>query len=154
MAEQFIFPNATSKLVKNFLKTVSGCTITDLAHANIGWNAGSRAAYNGMMGLVDAAPIVNRNGLPPHFYIEIASGTFVSNTGDTDLVRVLSRGVVPNVLKALDSTTSQPKWNEGRYFEALNLELKKGNVSICIYHLDGTEVTQNERDKVNRFPKA
>lgn len=152
MAEQFILPRATSKLVRNFLKAVPGCTITALMHTNVGWNVNSRAQYDGMMGLNGVAAIVGRNGLPPHFYIEIASQTKVSSTGDTDLVRYLSRGVVPVVLKALDAT-SQGQWAEGRCFEALNTELAKGNVSICIYHLDGVEVTPIEQAKVNGFPR-
>ena len=149
MAEQFILPNATTKVVRNFVKTVK-CTITPLAHANIGWNANSRALYNGMMGINGAAPIINRNGLPPHFYIEIPSNTLVPNNGDTDLVRVLSRGRIQAVFKALDAA-SQGDWDQGRYFDALNKELKKGNVSISIYHFDGTEVSQADRDKVDGF---
>ena len=151
MAEQFLLPNATSKVVKSFLKAVK-CTITDLAHAHVGWDATSRAAYNGMMGLPGGAGVVTRTNLPPHFYIEIPVNTAVSSTSDTDLVRVLSRGRVPTLLKSLDKG-SQSLWDEGRNFEALNSELKKGNVSICIYHLDGTEVGQTERDKVDKFPK-
>lgn len=153
MAEQFLLPNAASKLVKNFLKAVPGCTVTTMAHENVGWNATSRTQYDGMMGLNAAPTIVGRGGLPPHFYIEIAAKTYVASTGDTDLVRGLSRGKVPAVLKALDKDTSQPLWDAGRYFEALNAELAKGNVSVCIYHLDGVEVTKTERDKVNAFTK-
>lgn len=151
MSEQFIAPNATSKLVKNFVKTVK-CTITDLAHAHVGWTVASRAQYNAMMGIGVGGAVVGRASLPPHFYIEIPVHTVVPNTADTDLVRSLSRGKVPTVLKALDKA-SQPLWDEGRYFDALNSELQKGNVSICIYHLDGTEVGQAERNTVNGFPK-
>ncbi|MCX7372526.1 MAG: hypothetical protein NTW56_08870 [Alphaproteobacteria bacterium] len=146
MAEQFIFPNATLKLLRNFKKSVA-FDVTTLAHAAIGWTGASRTAYNGMMGLNNAAAIVGRGALPPHFYLEIASSTYVPNSADTDLVRGLSRSRVPAVLKALDAA-SQEAWNMGRYFDALNLELKKGNVSISIYHLDGTEVGQVERGKV------
>lgn len=151
MAEQFLLPDAKSKAIKAFLKTVK-CTITDLAHAHVGWNATSRAAYNGMMGLPGGAAAAVRTNLPPHFYIEIPVNTYVAAQDGTDLVRSLSRGRVPTLLKALDKT-SQEQWNEGRIFEALNTELKKGNVSICIYHLDGTEVGQTERDTVNGYPK-
>ncbi len=155
MAEQFILPNATSKMIKPFLKALP-CTITGLAHANVGWTQGSRTAYNGMMGLNGAAPIVNRNALPPHFYIEIAAGTSVTAlnkgiyAGDGDLVRNLSRGAVPNVLKAL-STEGDNAWRQGRKPEAVLAEAAKGNVSICIYHLDGAEVGTTERDKVAGF---
>lgn len=152
MAEQFILPNATSKLLKNFLKTVK-CTVTSLAHANVGWNNNSRAAYNGMMGLQGAQVPNNRNLLPPHFYIEIPAKTKVPTlSGETDLVRALSRGNAPTLLKALDKG-SQKLWDEGRFFEALNAELQKGNVSICIYHLDGVEVGTTEQTKVDNFPK-
>jgi hypothetical protein len=151
MAEQFILPKATSRLLRDFMKTVP-CTVTALAHDHVGWNQGSRAAYDGMMGLNQAARPVGRGSLPPHFYIEIPVKTFVPNTGDTDLVRSLSRGIVPEVLKALDAK-SAASWATGRVFEALNDELQKGNVSISIYHLDGTEVGATERDTVNGFPK-
>lgn len=155
MAEQFVLPNARSKEVRNFLKAVSKCTITGLAHGNIGWNPASRAKYNGMMGLNGAAPIVNRDGLPPHFYIEIPSNTTVADpatNSDTDLVRSLSRGRVPGVLKALDAN-SVASWNQGHVLLALRNELTKGNVSISIYHLDGVEVGAADRDKVDKFPK-
>lgn len=152
MAEQFLLPQATSKVVKNFVKTVK-CTITDLAHADVGWKPESRLQYEGMMGLNGQPAIVGRTSLPPHFYIEIPAKTIVPNNGDTDLVRQLSRGKVPAVLKALDKLTSAVAWAEGRNFEALNMELAKGNVSICIYHLDGVEVTTVERAKVEAFPK-
>ena len=150
MAEQFILPNATSKVIKRFLQAVK-CTVTTLAHANVGWNATSRGAYSAMMGTGGTA-LVGRTSLPPHFYLEIPAQTVVPSNSETDVVRMLSRGAVPTVLKSLDKA-SEVFWNEGRNYEALNSELKKGNVSICIYHLDGVEVTQTERDKVNGFPK-
>ncbi len=155
MAEQFILTQARSKEVRNFLKAVSKCSITPLAHANVGWNAASRAQYDGMMGLNGAAIIVGRNGLPPHFYIEIPSNTDVSDpatNSNTDLIRSLSRGRSPGVLKALD-VNSQPEWAQGHVLAALKSELVKGNVSISIYHLDGQEVGTAERDKVDAFPK-
>ena len=151
MAEQFIIKNATSRLVREFVKAVP-CTITDVFHTNIGWTAGSRAAYNGMMGLPGGAALVGRGPLPPHFYIELAANTYVPNFGDTDLVRNLSRGVLPVVLKALDGA-SQALWAEGRYFDALNSELTKGNVSLSLFHLDGQEVTQQLRDAVANLLK-
>lgn len=152
MAEQFILPNATSKLLKNFLKTVK-CSVTSLAHADVGWNSNSRKAYNGLMGLQSEKPPQNRTGLPPHFYIEIPAKTKIPTlSAETDLVRALSRGKAPSLLKALDKA-SQKLWDEGRNFEALNAELQKGNVSVCIYHLDGVEVGNTEQAKVDGFPK-
>jgi hypothetical protein len=155
MAEQFILPKARSKEVRNFLKAVSKCTVTALAHANVGWSPASRAQYDGMMGLNEAPAIVGRAGLPPHFYIEIPANTTVddpASNGDTDLIRSLSRGKVADVLKALDAN-SLNEWTQGHVLAALRSELAKGNVSISIYHLDGTEVGTTERDKVNAFPK-
>lgn len=155
MAEQFILPSATSGIVKKFLKSVKSCTITDLAHGNIGWNQNSRNQYDGMMGLNNQPAIVGRAGLPPHFYIEIPANTEVDRlTGAWEVVSRLSRGVstLVGIFKALDQT-SQGLWSQGAKHEALISELKKGNVSISIYHLDGVEVTQTERDQVNNFPK-
>ena len=155
MAEQFILANATSKMLKPFLKALT-CDVTDLAHANVGWTIASRAAYNGLMGLNGAAPIVNRGGLPPHFYIEIPAGLDDTalykglSAGDGDLVRGLSRGVVPTVLKAL-SQDGATAWAQGRKPEAVRAEAAKGNVSISIYHLDGVEVGQTEQTKVDGF---
>jgi hypothetical protein len=156
MAEQFILPLARSKEVRKFLKAVSACTVTGLAHAAVGWTADSRLKYNGMMGLSGAAAILDRAGLPPHFYIEIPVNTTVpdpATNSDTDLIRSLSRGKVPAVLKALDAGSTGP-WNEGRVLAALRNELAKGNVSISIYHLDGVEVGATERDKVNAFKEG
>jgi hypothetical protein len=152
MAEQFILPNAKSKEIRPFLKNVK-CTITELAHEAVGWNAASRGQYEGMMGLNGKAAIVGRAGLPPHFYIEIPTGIDTSGlySGNADLVRGLSRGVVPVVLKAL--TDGNDSWNQGRKMEALIAELKRGNVSISIYHLDGEEVGRGHRDKVNGFER-
>jgi hypothetical protein len=152
MAEQFLLPNATSKSVQQFMKNVK-CTITDLAHEVVGWNDNSRAAYNGMMGLNGDAAILNRGGLPPHFYIEIPAQASTDGiyADQGDFVRNLSRGVVPTALKAL--TDGADAWSQGRKPEALIAEVKRGNVSICIYHLDGAEVGSSERDKVNGFPK-
>lgn len=155
MAEQFILPMARSKEVRNFLKAVSGCTITTLAHAAIGWTAASRLKYNGMMGLSGAAAIVDRNGLPPHFYIEIPANAAIDDpatNSNTDLIRSLSRSKVPTVLKALDKE-SEKSWNQGHVLAALKNELAKGNVSISIYHLDGVEVGATEQAKVDAFPK-
>lgn len=155
MAEQFILSNGTSKIVRNFLKATSGCTITPLAHANIGWNNNSVAQYNGMMGLNDQPAIVGRAGLPPHFYIEIQAQTTIldpATSENTDLIRYLSRGRVPDVLKALDRD-SVDHWNQGHALKALQSELGKGNVSISLYYLDGKQVDQVTRDKVNSFPR-
>jgi hypothetical protein len=155
MAEQFILPDAKSSVIKVFVKNVK-CTITDLAHANVGWTAASRGQYDGLMGLNGQPAIVGRNGLPPHFYIEIPVNNNPSLTdlgglyaGSGDLIRGLSRGVVPAVLKAL--TDGDNDWKAGRKPEAVIKEMKRGNVSISIYHLDGEEVGQTHRDKVAKF---
>jgi hypothetical protein len=153
MAEQFILPKAKSVEVRNFVKAVK-CTITSLQHSGIGWNPASRAAYQGMMGLENSPAPANRAGLPPHFYIEIPVKSVVPNNGNTDLVRRLSRGSsdAAGLLKALDAA-SQKYWTGGQYFDALNSELQKGNVSISIFHLDDREVTAAELKIVDGFPQ-
>ena len=155
MAEQFILANARAKEVRDFLSAVSKCTITGLAHANVGWTADSRGKYRTLMGLPGGGPLVDRAGLPPHFYIEIPANTTVDDpamNAKTDLIRSLSRGQVPTVLKALDAN-SVASWNQGHVLAALRNELTKGNVSIGIYQLDGQEVTQAIRDAVDAYPK-
>lgn len=152
MAEQFILVNAKTKELKSFMKTVT-CTVTVVAHTHVGWTDVSRTAYNGMLGISGALAPASRAGLPPHFYLEIPTQTNVPNTADTDLVRKLSRGKSPTVLKALDKESAST-WAEGRCFEAINAELKKGNVSISVYHVDGVEVDTALRNKIDGFNKA
>src|SRR5699024_12342243 len=97
-----------------------------------------------------ARSIVGRIGLPPHSYIESRAQPAVPSpvtTPDTALVRYLSRGKVTNVLKALDANSLE-LWRQGHAYETLKSELSKGNVSISIYHLDGNQVGQAERNKV------
>lgn len=152
MAEQYILPNATSKILKPLLKNMV-CTITTVAHLPVGWTAASRRAYNGLMGLPGGAALVGRANLPPHFYIEIPSGANTDGLykDSGDFARALSRGAVPTVLKALVAGNVQ--WTEGRKMESLIQEIAHGNVSISIYHLDGVEVGQVQRDKVHAFPR-
>ena len=103
MAEQFILLGATTKLVKNFVSAVK-CTITDLQHANIGWTPASRIEYDKMMGLNGAQAIVNRAGLPPHFYIEIPVNTDVASTP----IPILC-GACHAARKARETPTAGPK---------------------------------------------
>ena len=161
MAEQFILLNSTPKMVKKFIGAVK-CTITNLQHANVPWSPASRAEYDKMMGLNGAQPILNRAGLPPHFYIEIGATIVVAQNDSTDLVRSLSRGPkgagdgdgrAETVLKALDAGSRQDWW-AGYCFKALNNELQKGNVSISLFHFNGHEVDQADRDTVNGYPKV
>jgi hypothetical protein len=160
MAEQFILPNARSYQVEAFLKSVAGCTISDLMHTHIGWTNNSRNAYNGMMGLRNQQAIVNRNGLPPHFYIEIPANKVINRVSETiPVIDNLSRGIdTLDILKSLDNdggagnaANSRNQWAQGQKLNALNSELAKGNVSIGIYYMDGTEVTQKIRDRVAAF---
>jgi hypothetical protein len=119
-------------------------SVTGAAHLDVGWTTGSRAEVKK---LFDNQPISNRESLPPHKYLELKASTeegtakkirdYAATTSGAWLGDLDRRD---SVCKSL-STDADGHWKAGRKVEALITELKRGNVSIEYYQIDGKQVT-------------
>lgn len=107
-----------------------------------GWTHETRAELTTALA---GEPIPNREKLPPHRYLEIATWKslpketqdYVSGAGWVENLR-RPRGAGLG-LKSL-STIAETDWNAGRKTAAFLETLQKGNVSIEIYYQSGYEM--------------
>lgn len=139
MAGHFILKN----LVQSDLDVArrKGGSLSTREHAAIGWTAASAAVLTTAL---TGNAIPNRNGLPPHVYLQFnatspddATDTYLKGCGWADqLIRPAGAGLG---LRAL-ATEADAAWQRGDKNRALALQANHGAISIEIYHQSGLRV--------------
>lgn len=141
MSGQFFRVSITQRELDAVMNGLPGSSMTGVAHADVGWNAASRAVLTA----VEAGnPPANRAGLPPHKYLEVpAMDRLASQWLYGDEGRLFCERLVrpANISKGLNGVGgAQEEWDLGRKTIALASELARCPVSIEIYKIDGLEI--------------
>jgi hypothetical protein len=144
MAGNFIAWKMKGTDIDTFLSAVPIGSVTEAAHLDVGWNEASRAEVKR---LFQNTPLTSREGLPPHKYLELKASTddataikIRNYASSTDGVWIGQLDRRDSVCKSL-SSDADSYWKSGNKVEALITELKRGNVSIEYYTMDGKAVT-------------
>ncbi len=144
MSGNFIVWKMKGTYIDTFLSAVPIGSVTGAAHLDVGWNTASKAD---LKKLYENSPITNREGLPPHKYLELKASTDDATAikirdyaASTDGVWIGQLDRRDSVCKSL-SPDADSYWKSGNKVEALITELKRGNVSIEYYSMDGQQVT-------------
>lgn len=129
----------------------NGGTWSVLQHANIGWNAASRALLSKAL---NNQAIPNREGLPPHRYLDFAQAGNPNKDKTAQFLRTTKASWVdPNRLRRPTGAglglkqlckKAQDAWAQNKLNEALAeqfLDQQGARVTIEIYHLGGHEMT-------------
>ncbi len=146
MAGHFLVRNISHGEVNSSTIGALGGAMSARQHADVGWNAASRlvltTALNGLA-------IPNRNGLPPHVYLQF--GPF-QNSSDA------KKGQVRMALKSFEwvdaairppgaglglralCPNAQASWAAGDLANAIYEQALHGQTSIEVYYVDNEEI--------------
>ena len=114
-----------------------------IQHQAVGWNAGSRAV---LQNVKNGIGIGNRNGLPPHRYLEFPGGEpsavqrqrLLSN--DALWTLNMERPNVPGLGLTALCPAAEVEWAEGRKRQALFAQITHGATSIEVYYIGRNEM--------------
>ncbi|WP_329127030.1 hypothetical protein OG727_04670 [Streptomyces caniferus] len=139
MAGHFILSSITNSDIA--LAGQKGANWSALQHAAIGWNTASRAVLTNAL---NGQPIGNRDGLPPHRYLESKASTgptlekYLRGAGWADmLIRPNSTGLGLREL----SPKARAAWDRGDRTGALVEQFLHGTATIEVYYISGTEMS-------------
>ncbi|MFC5724744.1 hypothetical protein ACFP1Z_31805 [Streptomyces gamaensis] len=123
------------------IATSKGATWSVLQHANIGWNTASRSVLSKAL---NGQPIGNRDGLPPHRYLESKKSVgdtlekYLRNAGwASQLIRPNSAGLGLREL----SPKAKAAWDRGDRTGALVEQFLHGTATVEVYYINGTEMS-------------
>ncbi|CAM5545246.1 hypothetical protein [Streptomyces abikoensis] len=123
------------------IATSKKATWSPLQHGNIGWNTASRAVLSNALA---GRPIGNRDGLPPHRYLEakVSAGSelekYLRSAGWADLlIRPASQGLGLREL----SPKAKAAWDRGDRTGALVEQFLHGTATVEVYYINGTEMS-------------
>lgn len=120
-------------------------SMSELAHADVGWTIASRAALQRVR---NGQAIPDRGELPPHKYIRFNSGAltadqllYMNNTAAVanSWVANLCRPNVGGLQLTALYQAAQSEWALGHAVAAFDQQLQRGDVSIEFYYVDGEE---------------
>ncbi|MFI2188086.1 hypothetical protein [Streptomyces sioyaensis] len=139
MAGHFILSSITTSDLA--IARQKGATWSVLQHATVGWNTASRAVLSKAL---SGQAIGNRDGLPPHRYLECKASvgatleTYLRGAGWADLLlRPNSAGLGLREL----STKAAAAWARGDRTATLVEQFLHGTASIEVYYISGTEMS-------------
>ncbi|MCC3452257.1 MAG: hypothetical protein JGK24_23320 [Microcoleus sp. PH2017_29_MFU_D_A] len=117
--------------------------LSPVQHQNVGWNATSR---NTLKQAQTEQGIKNRDGLPPHIYLDFG----VNEINDSAVQYVLSNSIdngwvtrlqkPPNMGLKEITVNARNEWNQNRKAQAFIKQLKENGATLEIYYLDGAEI--------------
>ncbi|WP_058044448.1 hypothetical protein [Streptomyces roseifaciens] len=139
MAGHFILKSISNSDLT--IATSKGAAWSPLQHANVGWNAASRAVLSKAL---SGQSIGNRDGLPPHRYLESKVSTgptlekYLRSAGWADLlIRPASPGLGLREL----SPKAKAAWDRGDRTGALVEQFLHGTATVEVYYINGTEMS-------------
>ncbi|QRN93497.1 hypothetical protein JRI60_30465 [Archangium violaceum] len=143
MAGHFILKNISTTELAIAQATPYNCAWSALQHANVGWTTASRLVLTNALAGVG---IGNRDGLPPHRYLNLQDNIATDVAKFHAYLRGASwveRLVRPNSaglgLRALAGPAAT-HWAAGRVADAVIAQLATGPVSIEIYYTNNAEM--------------
>ncbi|MEU8685265.1 hypothetical protein [Streptomyces sp. NPDC048611] len=139
MAGHFILSSITNSDIA--LAVQKGANWSAVQHADIGWNTASRDVLSKAL---NGQPIGNRDGLPPHRYLESKFSTgptlekYLRGAGWADtLIRPDSAGLGLREL----SPKARAAWDRGDRTAALVEQFLHGTATVEVYYISGTEMS-------------
>ncbi|MFG2532151.1 hypothetical protein [Streptomyces sp. NPDC048516] len=139
MAGHFILRSITNSDIT--LAGQKGANWSALQHANIGWHTASRDVLSRAL---NGQPIGNRDGLPPHRYLESKVSTgptlekYLRGASWADLlIRPDSTGLGLREL----SPKARGAWDRGDRTGALVEQFLHGTATVEVYYISGTEMS-------------
>ncbi|QLE72065.1 hypothetical protein FGW37_11025 [Streptomyces rectiverticillatus] len=139
MAGHFILRSITNSDLT--IATSKGATWSALQHGSIGWNTASRAVLSKALA---GQPIGNRDGLPPHRYLESKASVgatlekYLRSAGWAgQLIRPASAGLGLREL----SPKAKAAWDRGDHTGALVEQFLHGTATVEVYYISGTEMS-------------